>query len=80
MRMKITPDAGLLTGDLRLRDPDAFVLVEWLYFHHGESVFVLTDEVRRDMPGGSWSDKRFYDALSRLVAKGSMVAVRETIQ
>jgi hypothetical protein len=80
MRMKITPDATLFTEELRLRDPDAFVLLELCHFDHGGSVFELRDEMRRDMPGGSWSDERFYGALSRLIVKGVMVAVRETIQ
>lgn len=80
MQMKITRDAALVAGELRLRDPDAYVLLELCHFDHGESAFELRDETRRDMPGGSWSDERFYDALSRLIAKGCMVAVRETIQ
>ncbi|WP_354142019.1 hypothetical protein [Bradyrhizobium sp. RT11b] len=79
--MKITPDAVLFTEELRLRDPDAFVLLELCHFDHGESVFELRgDEMRRDMPGGSWSDERFFGALSRLIAKGAMIAVRETLQ
>ncbi|MGY4399324.1 hypothetical protein [Bradyrhizobium sp. USDA 3315] len=80
MRLKITPDAPLFTEELRLRDPDAFVLLELCHFDHGESTFELADKVRRDMPGGSWTNDRFYGALSRLVAKGCTVAVRETIQ
>ncbi|MCP3444589.1 hypothetical protein [Bradyrhizobium sp. CCGUVB14] len=81
MRMKITSDATFFTEELRLRDPDAFVLLELCHFDHGESVFELRgDEMRRDMPAGSWSDERFYGALSRLIAKGCMVAVRETIK
>jgi hypothetical protein len=80
MRMKITRDDALFDEDLRLRYPDAFALLDMLYFDYGESVFVLADEVRRDMPGGSWSDDRFYGALSRLIAVGLMVAVAETIQ
>jgi hypothetical protein len=81
MRMKVTPDAALFTEEeLRLRDPDAFVLLELCHFDHCESVFEWRDEMRRDMPGGSWSDERFYGALSRLITNGFMVAVRETIQ
>ncbi|MCK1507558.1 hypothetical protein [Bradyrhizobium sp. 18] len=80
MRMKIAPDAALFAEELRLRDPDAFVLLELCHFDHGESVFGLRDEMRRDMPAGSWSEERFYGALSRLIAKGCMVAVRETMQ
>jgi hypothetical protein len=81
MRMKITPDAALFTDELRLRDPDAFVLLELCHFDHGGGVFELRgDEMRRDMPGGTWSDERFFGALSRLIRKGLMAAVRETIQ
>jgi hypothetical protein len=39
--MKITPDATLFAGELRLRDPDAFVLLELCHFDHGESVFEM---------------------------------------
>lgn len=82
MRLKITlVDAVLFADELRLRDPDAFGLLELCHFDHGESVFELRgDEMRRDMAGESWSDERFYGAISRLIAKGFMVAVRETIQ
>jgi hypothetical protein len=80
MRMKITPDAALFSEELRLRDPDAFMVLELCHFDHGESIFELRDEMRRDIPGGSWSVERFYGALSRLIAKGFMVAVRETTQ
>ncbi|MGY3082133.1 hypothetical protein ACVWZZ_008541 [Bradyrhizobium sp. LM6.10] len=52
MRMKIAPDAALFAEELRLRDPDAFVLLELCHFDHGESVFGLRDEMRRDMPAG----------------------------
>jgi hypothetical protein len=79
--MKITPAAASLFADeLRLRDPDAFMLLEIFRFDHGdENVFELSGEVVR-RAGGSWPDERFYGALSRLIAMGFMVAVRETIQ
>ncbi len=80
LKLRIDHDSALMADELRLRDPDAFVMLEFLRWQHGEDVFELADSGRPLMPPGDWSLPRFTEARTRLVAKGFMVAVAETIQ
>ncbi len=76
MRLKIESEMIGDVDELRCRDGDAFELLQLWYLDFGESVFVVA---RRKMPGGEWSDDRFYGATIRLIAKGFIVAVAETL-
>ena len=84
MRMKITPaDAALFADELRLRDPDAFMLLEMFRFDHGdENVFELAGEVlRRDMPGAEAGRTTVFTARSLgSLQRALWSPVRETIQ
>ena len=52
---RLTIDKSKFTEDLRLRDPDAFLLLEYLRWRHA-GAFDIADEVRR-APRFPWSQR-----------------------
>lgn len=75
-RVKI--DQTAFTETLRLRDPDAFLLLEYLRFRHGAGAFDVHDEVRRMMPEqGGWTMTRFAGARGRLLSGNYLQLVRD---
>jgi hypothetical protein len=78
--IRVSTPAEFLSDEFRKKDPDAFMLAELFHHQHGDSVFPLPIELRRDIPGGAdWSDNRIWGAISRLFAHEILVSVAETV-
>ncbi|MET4219819.1 hypothetical protein ABIB00_005043 [Bradyrhizobium sp. LB14.3] len=74
---RVIIDRAAFTETLRLKDPDAFLLLEFLRFRHGGGAFDVHDEVRREMPEqGGWTMTRFAGTRGRLIAGGYLVVER----
>ena len=76
MKLRIDHDNALMSEELRLRDPDAYVILELCRWQHGEGAFDLADDARASIPLGDWSPRRFADARSRLIKAGYLAVSR----
>ncbi|NEU95670.1 hypothetical protein [Bradyrhizobium uaiense] len=70
---RLTIDRTMATENIRLRDPDAYQLLEYLKWQHA-GAFDLADDVRREMPD-QWSLTRFAGVRQRLCEAGFLVVV-----
>lgn len=75
---RVIIDRTAYTETLKLKDPDAALLLEFLLFRHGAGAFDIHDELRRQMPKqGGWTLTRFAGARGRLLSGLYLQVVRD---